>query len=102
MAGLDPAGPLFDDDIVGLSPGDAQFVDAIHTDAGTLYDLRLGINKSVGHVDFFPNGGNNQPQCDGRIATRWFGPMVVDVQDRHMFGLHSSTSPLFIFRGNVE
>ncbi|KAH6925295.1 hypothetical protein HPB50_003386 [Hyalomma asiaticum] len=65
VQGLDPAGPLFDDDTVALSPDDAQFVDAIHTDSGTLYDLRFGIRKSVGHVDFFPNGGNNQPQCDG-------------------------------------
>lgn len=31
---------------------DAKFVDIIHTCAGT-----LGLKSCIGHIDFFPNGG---------------------------------------------
>lgn len=46
-----------------LSANDADFVDVIHTNAGNLSEGRLGLNKSIGHVDFFPNGGYDQPGC---------------------------------------
>ena len=65
ISALDPAGPLFlkdffdgstsddeDEAITRLVPGDAQLVDAIHTDA-RLYGSRV----SVGHVDFYPGSG---------------------------------------------
>ena len=44
---------------------DATFVDIIHTTAGTLLsDGSLGMSSTVGHADFFPNGGQkNQPGC---------------------------------------
>ncbi|KAL7020085.1 hypothetical protein ACKWTF_011373 [Chironomus riparius] len=41
-----------------LSPNDAEFVDAIHTDVNF-----IGTNYRVGHVDFYPNNGNLQPGC---------------------------------------
>lgn len=37
---------------------DADFVDAIHTAAN-----RQGTSLSVGHADFWPNGGELQPGC---------------------------------------
>lgn len=61
-AALDAAGPLFDD--VSVSAKDAAFVDAIHTSGGEkIINGQLGIEKPVGHVDFYPNGGKKQPGC---------------------------------------
>ncbi|XP_055627919.1 pancreatic lipase-related protein 2-like [Toxorhynchites rutilus septentrionalis] len=57
--GLDPAGPLFSlghSDI--LTPNDAQYVEAIFTNAGT-----LGFNQPLGNSNFYPNGGRSQPGC---------------------------------------
>ncbi|CAH1793243.1 unnamed protein product [Owenia fusiformis] len=68
ITGLDPAGPLFE--FFGpdhrLDPTDADFVDAIHTDAwgsGWFNIVDYGIMRPVGHVDFYPNGGGDQPGC---------------------------------------
>ncbi|XP_070492810.1 phospholipase A1-like isoform X2 [Chironomus tepperi] len=62
---LDPAGPGFEfDKIVGvrgfdsISKNDAKYVQVIHTNGGN-----LGVKKSVGHCDFFVNGGSKQPGC---------------------------------------
>ncbi|KAH8412678.1 hypothetical protein KR009_004492, partial [Drosophila setifemur] len=60
ITGLDPAKPLFilADDSRRLDPGDADFVDVIHTDV-----LSRGMLRSMGHVDFYPNFGALQPGC---------------------------------------
>ncbi|KAK8765668.1 hypothetical protein V5799_031717 [Amblyomma americanum] len=62
--GLDPAGPLFVNTDVSLSRKDAVFVDIIHTHSGRLEDYKLGIAQSIGHVDFYPNGGSSQVGCE--------------------------------------
>ncbi|KAH1186277.1 lipase member I [Mauremys mutica] len=60
ITGLDPAGPSFS----GKPPNerldhtDAQFVDIIHTDIDV-----LGFREPLGHIDFYPNGGADQPGC---------------------------------------
>lgn len=63
ISGLDPAAPLYEwphveslEDI--LDPGDADFVDIIHTNG-----KHLGIIFPSGHVDYYPNGGQHQPGC---------------------------------------
>ena len=64
-AGLDPAGPYFTkvDPAVRLDPSDAEYVDVIHTDAGV-----FGTDRTdSGHIDFFPNGGYQQPGCSFNI-----------------------------------
>ncbi|KAG5678930.1 hypothetical protein PVAND_008551 [Polypedilum vanderplanki] len=68
ITALDPAGPQFGSfndwptSIAFIFPAvnklNAKFVDVIHTDAGS-----LGDSYSVAHVDFWPNGGFDQPLC---------------------------------------
>ncbi|KAF4517962.1 hypothetical protein B566_EDAN005329 [Ephemera danica] len=61
ITGLDPAYPGFIDmhPRDRLDKSDAEFVDVIHTTGG-LY----GYPTSLGHVDFYPNGGRPlQPGC---------------------------------------
>ncbi|KAK3579098.1 hypothetical protein CHS0354_022117 [Potamilus streckersoni] len=65
ITGLDPAGPAFEDSPiqVRLDATDAIFVDVIHTDAEHLFYLGFGMDSPAGTVDFYPNGGKNQPGC---------------------------------------
>lgn len=71
VTGMDPAGPCFFNSPSDqtLNSTDATFVDVIHTDAGF-----LGIIKPLGQVDYFPNGGEDQPGIvfgDGDHARVW-------------------------------
>ena len=64
--GLDPARPGFDFDLADarLDPSDATFVDVIHSDVSDgVIDCSLGLKRPCGHVDFYPNGGKQQPGC---------------------------------------
>ncbi|XP_005387964.1 PREDICTED: pancreatic triacylglycerol lipase-like [Chinchilla lanigera] len=77
ITGLDPAEPYFQDtpEEVRLDPSDAQFVDVIHTDAGPMIpNLGLGMSQTVGHLDFFPNGGVEMPGCQKNIISQ-----IVDI-----------------------
>ncbi len=58
ITGLDPAGPKFflKTKERKLTQNDAKFVDVIRTS-------HLGYFLSLGHIDFFPNGGKIQPGC---------------------------------------
>lgn len=60
IVALDPAGPFISSSDINFSvhPSDAQYVQGIHTNAGT-----LGMSDPVGHSDFYPNGGSRQPGC---------------------------------------
>ncbi|XP_069126913.1 pancreatic triacylglycerol lipase-like [Argopecten irradians] len=71
ITGLDPAGPLFEDysPEVRLDPSDALFVDIIHTDAVPIQDAGFGMKKPCGHIDFYPNGLNEQPGCPPPVRT---------------------------------
>ncbi|KAK6639823.1 hypothetical protein RUM43_008098 [Polyplax serrata] len=66
ITGLDPAEPHFSktDALVRLDPTDAIFVDNIHTDANSFVMGGLGMKDPAGHVDFYPNGGRDQPGCE--------------------------------------
>lgn len=66
ISALDAARPLFEQSQVYVSRTDAVFVDAIHTSSGwTVLQKALGMAKPYGHVDFYPNGGRDQPGCGG-------------------------------------
>jgi len=65
ISGLDPAGPYFEgtSSQISLDKSDASFVDNIHTDGPPLYALGFGTYQSMGHADYYPNGGDDQPGC---------------------------------------
>uniref|UniRef100_A0A3Q3AZ68 Triacylglycerol lipase n=1 Tax=Kryptolebias marmoratus TaxID=37003 RepID=A0A3Q3AZ68_KRYMA len=87
ISGLDPAEPYFQgtDASLRLDTSDAAFVDVIHTD-GLPFDskLGLGMTEHVGHIDFYPNGGELMPGCSankGRPADLdaiWEGTIKFD------------------------
>lgn len=64
ITALDPAGPFFTGTSPEhrLDPTDAQFVDVLHTDIDA-----LGFRESLGHIDFYANGGTDQPGCPPTI-----------------------------------
>ena len=65
ISGLDPAGPYFQnvESENRLDKSDANFVDVIHSDMPSYLNIGLGISKSIGHADFYVNGGFDQPEC---------------------------------------
>lgn len=65
ITGLDPAGVGFQVDSIDkrLSPSDAKLVDVIHTDG--LDVPYFGTLIPLGHIDFYPNFGWNQPSKEG-------------------------------------
>uniref|UniRef100_A0A1I8MNL0 Lipase domain-containing protein n=1 Tax=Musca domestica TaxID=7370 RepID=A0A1I8MNL0_MUSDO len=58
---MDAALPLYsyDKPQKRLASTDADYVQAIHTDAG-----HYGFVRPLGHADFYPNGGTRQPDCN--------------------------------------
>ncbi|KAM7374298.1 hypothetical protein PAMP_006966 [Pampus punctatissimus] len=64
ITALDPAGPLFTGNPPEnrLDATDAQFVDVLHTDIDA-----LGFREPLGHIDFYANGGTDQPGCPKTI-----------------------------------
>ncbi|KAH0624905.1 hypothetical protein JD844_032806 [Phrynosoma platyrhinos] len=77
ITGLDPAGPSFTGRLPHerLDFNDAQFVDVIHTDIDA-----LGYRKPLGNIDFYPNGGTDQPGCPKTI----FGGYYADKWKEHL------------------
>merc|ERR1712183_504579 len=65
ITGLDPAAPEYYNAGVDerLDPSDATFVEIIHCNAGELLDFCVGLVEQLGHVDYYPNGGDHQPGC---------------------------------------
>ncbi|KAI3373624.1 hypothetical protein L3Q82_022216 [Scortum barcoo] len=66
ITALDPAGPQFRGTLPEerLDSGDAQFVDVLHTDIDA-----LGFREPLGHIDFYANGGTDQPGCPKTILS---------------------------------
>ncbi|XP_011856517.1 PREDICTED: pancreatic lipase-related protein 2 [Mandrillus leucophaeus] len=72
ITGLDPAEPCFQGapEEVRLDPSDAMFVDVIHTDSAPIVpSLGFGMSQKVGHLDFFPNGGEDMPGCQKNMLS---------------------------------
>ncbi|KAL7020686.1 hypothetical protein ACKWTF_011607 [Chironomus riparius] len=72
---LDPAGPDFETKSIihlhksfdCISRNDADYVQIIHTNGN-----RYGLSKSLGHADFYPNGGMSQPGCKSDVCSHTF------------------------------
>ncbi|CAF3266545.1 unnamed protein product [Rotaria sp. Silwood2] len=65
ISGLDPAGPFFEGKTapVRLDQSDAKFIDVIHSNTEIALGVGLGSDDPSGHVDFYVNGGKQQPGC---------------------------------------
>jgi pancreatic triacylglycerol lipase len=62
--GTDPAGPLFNvNNPDRLDFDDAEYTEAIHTNAGT-----LGFDLPITHASFYPNWGSSQPGCGADVG----------------------------------
>jgi len=109
ITGLDPAGlrftsgPLFEGKRIlalpelrseMLSKESATFVDVIHTDGGhapCIFCLpKFGTLQPMGHYDFYPQGGSDQPGCLLGVDTQEEGVPVACSHSRVLkYFLHS-------------
>ncbi|KAM5277528.1 lipase member I [Hipposideros larvatus] len=78
ITGLDPAGPNFSGkpSNARLDYTDAKFVDVIHSDTDA-----LGIEEPLGHIDFYPNGGVEQPGCPKSIFSDYKTGLCMDCEN---------------------
>ncbi|NXD73042.1 LIPL lipase, partial [Eolophus roseicapillus] len=98
LKGLDPAGPTFEyaDAVTRLSPDDADFVDVLHTYTRGSPDRSIGIQKPVGHIDIYPNGGGFQPGCNFGEALRLIAEKGLADMDQLVKCSHERSIHLFI------
>lgn len=95
ITGLDPASPLFRQmlsaSLLSLSSDDAAFVDIVHTDGARIWSEGFGLFNPIGDVDYFPNGGLDQPGCEqvrgSVIVSRFEGTMNSSVVCNHLRAL---------------
>uniref|UniRef100_A0A667ZGM0 Lipoprotein lipase n=1 Tax=Myripristis murdjan TaxID=586833 RepID=A0A667ZGM0_9TELE len=98
ITGLDPAGPHFEyaNELRRLSPDDATFVDVLHTNTKGSPDFSIGIQRPVGHVDIYPNGGNEQPGCTFQNAMKMIATFGINNVDQIVKCAHERSVHLFI------
>jgi pimeloyl-ACP methyl ester carboxylesterase len=107
ITGLDPAGPYFEntDPVVRLDPTDAAFVDVIHTDGAHNLLLGLGTLQRMGHVDFYPNGGYDQPKCSktsGKILNLILQLGTMNIDGFLVTSLCSHLAAVYFFTDSIR
>ncbi|XP_073537712.1 pancreatic lipase-related protein 2-like [Phyllobates terribilis] len=101
ISGLDPAGPYFahTPPEVRLDSSDAVLVDIIHTDGPPTIDKfglgGFGMSQLVGHLDFFANGGKEQPGCAKSYLRLGDLDDVIDGIEEQMMCSHQRSVALF-------
>lgn len=106
ITGLDPAGPYFENTPpqVRLDPSDAVFVDVIHSDGTANLKLGLGLMQALGHVDFYPNGGKDQPECpatSGKVLYAIFNAITLDVDGFEESVVCSHMAAVYFFSDTI-
>ncbi|XP_015116231.1 pancreatic lipase-related protein 2 [Diachasma alloeum] len=101
ITGLDPASPFFRHHILRqksrkLDVSDARFVDIIHTDGSEVFTDGFGLLRPIGHVDFFPNGGREQPGCTDVKNSIIYSHFHEDLLDRAIACSHLRAWQLFV------
>ncbi|XP_049868447.1 pancreatic lipase-related protein 2-like [Pectinophora gossypiella] len=86
ITGLDPSKPQGVLNHAYLRPGDAAYVEVIHTDGEGEDANDIGI--PIGNVDFFPNWGTNQPGCTDNACNhiRSYELFAASISDGNLFG----------------
>ena len=88
ITGLDPAGLYFEntDPRVRLDPSDAEYVEVIHTDGLASSKKGFGLFQTIGHTDYYPNGGVDQPKCfktSDKLLKGVFNDAAVNIQGQN-------------------
>lgn len=99
ISGMDPAEPYFVDmdNSKRLDKTDAQFVDVIHTDGEKFNGLQgYGAFYPMGHVDFYPNGGVDQPGCEDDLLGGIFGILGGQDGDKSVACSHGRAHEFYI------
>ncbi|OQV24597.1 Pancreatic triacylglycerol lipase [Hypsibius exemplaris] len=96
ITGLDPAGPYYTNLPVSvrLDPSDAAVVDTIVTDGHphSILQLALGSPQPMGHINFYPNGGLEQPGCERGIISGIFQGPTMNASGFDFFGTVAATA----------
>jgi len=108
ITGLDPAEPYFQflHESVRLDRSDADFVDVIHTDGQSIFNILVGgsgfgLMQPSGHVDFYPNGGKKQPGCENHDLCKDIINGNIKVITEKVACSHSRATKLFIESLNI-
>lgn len=107
ITALDPAGPDFEntDPRVRLDKTDATFVDVIHTDGTATLQLGMGLMQPLGHVDFYPNGGKDQPNCPktaDKLLAGIFNIFTNNLENLEGTTACSHTASVYFFIDSIE
>ena len=96
ITGLDPARPQFEGNHpeARLDKTDAYFVDVIHTNSAPFLFGGAGYRRQLGHVDFYPNGGEYQPGCEGLLKTIWQSGILHAATCHHMRAVEYFTASI--------
>ncbi|XP_028403774.1 pancreatic lipase-related protein 2-like [Dendronephthya gigantea] len=96
ITGLDPARPQFEGSHAEarLDKSDATFVDVIHTNSAPFLLGGAGYRGRIGHVDFYPNGGEYQPGCEGLLKTIWRSGILHAATCHHMRAVEYFTASI--------